>query len=43
MAPIGWQVLAGLMVRAVRSATSAVVCRKSIEISLLLERSVAYG
>ena len=30
MAPIGWQVLAGLTVRASRSATSAVVCRKSM-------------
>src|ERR1035438_7015214 len=33
MAPIGWHVLAGLIVRAERSMTSAVVCLSNIAVS----------
>src|ERR1039457_716941 len=40
MAPIGWQVFAGLMVKAERSATSAVVCRRSIVFPPVVVRSL---
>jgi hypothetical protein len=33
MAPMGWQVLAGLMVKALRSVISFGVCRSSIYLS----------
>jgi hypothetical protein len=39
MAPIGWHVLAGLIVNAERSMTSAVVCRSSIAVSCLKKLS----
>ena len=36
MAPIGWQVLAGLMVKALRSVIFSVVCRSNMALSSIL-------
>lgn len=38
MAPIGWQVLAGLIIKAVRSVISVGVCRNSIVVASYMYR-----